>query len=145
MVNAASTAAGDVLGALGAGRMYAVAGRQGRSGTVLKSVEVIEGTVRVVCEGAPATFSFIGQEGRLLKTVRAARSATYAVAPDDAYIRTVIRAPDAVLYLNPVVRYDGVRLDSPKAMVDRSATRRARVGVAVACVLLLVVVGRWRG
>lgn len=142
MIGAASTATSDVLAGLRAGRMYAVAGHEGRSSTVLSSVTVTNGTLFVTCEGKPATFSFVGQDGRLLKTVDETLIAKYRISAEDTYVRTVIQAPDAVLYLNPIVRYDGVRLHAPATQVDGWATRVARLALVTGCGLLLMLVTR---
>ena len=45
-------------------------------------------------------------------------SASYTFAGDDTAIRTVIELPRALLYLNPVLRYDGIRLPAPSASVN---------------------------
>ena len=45
-----------------------------------------------------------------------------AVAPPPlcTVIRTVIRTPNMVMYINPVIRYDGTKLPAPMATVSAS-------------------------
>ena len=66
-----------------------------------------DSTLTVSSSGVPATYVFIGQDGAVLQTSDQVMQATYPIEPDDTYIRTVIRTPNMVMYLNPVLRYDG--------------------------------------
>ena len=53
------------------------------------------------------TIDFIGQNGKLKKSVSNVITATYEIQPDDSYIRTEILFPSgAKYYLNPVFRYN---------------------------------------
>jgi hypothetical protein len=87
----------------------------------------------VTTRGEPSVFEFIGQNGVVRKTVPDSLTASYDFAPTDTYIRTAIRAPRTTMYLNPVVRYDGV-LPRPAATVDPLKTSVLRVIFAVAAV-----------
>jgi hypothetical protein len=144
MVDAVSSSADDVLAALRGGRMYAVSGHGGRSATVLKSVSTTGSRLQVACEGAAATFSFIGQDGRLLEIAAGVRSASYSFSTADTYVRTVIHSPDSVLYLNPVTR---TTADSAtqEADVDLFLTWVSRLAVGVVCAGLLALIARAKG
>jgi hypothetical protein len=131
MVDAATTSTSDVVGALGAGRSYAVL----RTGTVasanltvLKAVDVEDNTLTVSVTGAESTFRFVGQDGVVRKMVKDVTTASYPLAASDTYVRTVITSPQTVLYVNPVLRYDGSSLPRPAARVDVAATWALRGG-----------------
>ena len=68
--------------------------------------------------------------------------ASYTLEPRDTYIRTVIRTPNIVMYLNPIVRYDGVALPSRLATPNMTASwiQRGVLLAAYAAVLILL----WR-
>jgi hypothetical protein len=136
MINAPSTSLSDTVAALKAGRSYAVL----RTGaldaalvTTVASVDVEGSTLTVNCTGAPSTFTFIGQNASVRRTVKDAMSATYSFADGDTYIRTVIESPQTVLYLNPVFRYDGDGHIQPVARVDAVSTWLFRGSLLVMC------------
>jgi len=147
MVDAATTSTADVVDALRAGRSYAVL----RTGTldsahltVLKNVEVSDNTLTVSVTGAQSTFSFVGQDGVIRKTVKDAVAASYTIAANDTYVRTVITAPQTVLYVNPVLRYDGAGPPRPSARVDLAATWALRGGSAVGLAVASIAYARRR-
>jgi len=50
--------------------------------------------------------SFIGQGGKVLKTMQGVHTAFYVIQPEDTYVRTCINLNERnVLYLNPVTRH----------------------------------------
>lgn len=141
MVDASTTSTPDVVGALKAGRTYAVlrtGAIEAANVTVLDRVDVADSTLSVSVIGAESTFKFVGQDGIILKTVKNALNASYMFTADDTYVRTVITSPQTVLYLNPVLRYDGKILPKPAASVDAAATWGVRggTGLGVAAVWL---------
>ena len=75
-------------------------------------------------------------------TANQVMEASYTFAATDTYIRTVIRTPNMVMYINPVVRYDGARLPAPLASVDRTSTwlHRGVIFIIAAAVLFFL----WR-
>jgi hypothetical protein len=141
MVDAASASDADIIEALRAGRFYAVL----RTGalesahlTRLERMDVRGHTMTVTLAGAPAAITFVGQDGAIRKAVNAALSADYTLTPDDTYVRAVVHAAQTVLFLNPVVRWDGRRLPAKAARVDAAATWLFRGGLLAAGALLLV-------
>jgi hypothetical protein len=139
MIDAASATTGDIVAALRAGRSYAVM----RTGaidaanvTTLTGVTVNDQTVTVTCAGAASTISFIGQNGVVRQTVKEANTAAYTFSASDTYVRTVIESPQTVLYLNPVIRYDGSALPVPAASLDLAGTWAGRIGFVLGCVAL---------
>jgi hypothetical protein len=142
MIDAPSPSARDVIGALRAGRTYAVSLVGNNSDAALKSVEVSGATVTITSTGVPATYLFVGQDGAVRGTANQVMQATYTFAATDTYIRTVIRTPNMVMYVNPIMRYDGVALPALVAVVNDTSTWLRRVGVlAVSAFVTLVL---WR-
>ena len=139
MIDAPTPSTADVVGALRSGRSYAVL----RTGsidsanlTVVDRVNVEEATLTVSVSGAASTFNFIGQNGAVRKTVKDAMAASYTFANADTYVRTVITSPQTVLYLNPVVRYNGTHLPAPVASVDVASTWMLRSSCGLGCFVL---------
>ena len=126
MIDAATTSTSDVVSALRAGRTYAVArtesGVRLQMDTSVTSVGMTDGRLLVTCDGAPSTFVFVGQNGDIRKTVKNVVAADYTFDSADTYIRTVIRSPQTTMYLNPVLRYDGIHVPTPAAAVDAAST-----------------------
>jgi hypothetical protein len=61
-------------------------------------------------------------------------------------VRTVITSPQTVLYVNPIVRYDGKNLPKPAATVDLASTWALRGGSTLgAAVIWLAYARRRRG
>jgi hypothetical protein len=140
MVGSATAGTSDIVDALRAGRTYAVL----RTGaieaahvTTLNRLELDGHQMHVHVDGAAANITFIGQNGVARKTVRGRNSADYTFTDHDTYVRTVIESPQTVLYLNPVIRYDGVAMPKPAASVDAAATWTMRGGIGLALGLLV--------
>jgi hypothetical protein len=147
MVDSPTADARAIVDALRRGRSYAAL----RTGaidaaamTMVEGVHVADATLRVRVSGAAATFTFIGQGGVIRKTVKDATEAVYDLSDGDTYVRTVIQSPQTVLYLNPVVRYDGSDLPKPAATVDVASTWLLRGSSALGAGLALVVYSRRR-
>jgi len=122
MIDAPTASAADVIGALRQGRSYAVSLAGNKTDAALKSVEVTDATVTIASTGVPATYLFVGQDGAVRGTANQVMEAAYTFAATDTYIRTVIRTPNMVMYVNPIIRYDGATLPSPEAAVDETST-----------------------
>jgi hypothetical protein len=139
MVDAVSTGTPDIVAALGAGRSYAVlrtGAVESAQVTVLKQVNLTDNTLTVSVNGAESTFNFVGQNGAIRKSVKDATAASYALTDADTYVRTVITSPQTILYLNPVIRYNGQSLPKPMATVDKASTWALRGGTGVSVGLL---------
>jgi hypothetical protein len=148
-IDALSNASADILAALQAGRTYAtlrIGDPSPAADLTLSSTDIHDGVFSVEVAGPPARFSFIGQNGQVKKVVRDAGRASYTFINSDSYIRTVVETPARILYLNPVVRYDGAALPWPSPTIDPWVTALQRVAVFAVCALLtLSLVRRVRG
>jgi len=142
MIDAPTPSAADVVSALRQGRSYAVSLAGNNADAALKSVEVNDATMTIASTGVPATYLFVGQDGAVRGTANQVMEATYTFAATDTYIRTVIRTPNMVMYVNPVFRYDGAKLPSPLAAVDETSTwlHRAVILIISAAVVFFL----WR-
>ncbi len=130
MIDAPTARPADVVAALRAGRMYAVStpkGRPAQPEAALKRFDLNGTTIDVESVGAPATYAFIGQDGAVRKEVEWTNSASYSLVPDDSYIRTEIRTPNQVMFLNPVIRHDGAALALPEVTVSVARTWARRL------------------
>jgi hypothetical protein len=130
----------SILAALRAGHTYAVEGQGGRTDIEVQSLTVRENVIRVALRGGLASVTFSGQHGRVLKTVNGVASADYALTASDAYVRTTVRSDGSVLYLNPVIRYDGVALPVVQATIDRTGTWLLRTAFAGACAAIWLLI-----
>jgi len=139
MIDAPSPSAADIIGALGQGRSYAASLVGNKADAALKSVEVRDATITISSTGVPATYLFVGQEGAVRGTANQVMEATYTFAATDTYIRTVIRTPNMVMYVNPIIRYDGIRLPALAATIDEASTwlRRGLTFIVSAIVIFL--------
>jgi hypothetical protein len=142
MIDAPSPSAGDVISALRQGRTYAVSLVGDKTDAALKSVEVTDTTMRIVSSGVPATYLFVGQNGAVRGTANQVMEAAFTFAATDTYIRTVIRTPNMVMYVNPVMRYDGTTLPVPRAAVDDVSTWLHRGFILVLSALVIFLL--WR-
>jgi hypothetical protein len=131
-----STKAEDVVAALAAGRTYAVAGHQARNDAHPEQITVRGDTLTVTCESTVSRIDFIGQNGRLLSRTFGTRTAAYAIQPGDPYVRTVISTPHTLMFLNPIVRYDGKKLARPMATLDVPKTWALRSSILATAVML---------
>ena len=141
MIDARSASTADVVDALRNGRSYAVlrTGALDSAGiTTLGSVDVSGRTVTVHLAGAPATVTFISDEGRVCKVVKETMVADYAMSDADSYVRMVVESPQTILFLNPVVRWNGRTLPAPSATVDAALTWTYRGGLMLGALLLMM-------
>jgi hypothetical protein len=147
MIGAPTTSTSDVVSALKAGRSYAVM-KTVEGPTPLDppipGVAFADGTLTVQLAAKPSTFVFIGQNGTVRKLVNDTTSASYTFAPDDTYIRTVVRSGETAAFLNPVVRYDGHQVQALTATIDSASTWTMRAGYVLASAAALALVFRRR-
>lgn len=139
MINARSADTAAIVDALKAGRAYAVSRTNDSASaieTTLDEVTVRDGVLHVRCEGDPSTFTFVGQNGVVKKTVKDVTAASYAFAHDDSYIRTVIRSPRTAMFLNPVIRHDGAAPERLAAQMDVPGTWLFRGGLILVALAL---------
>ena len=147
MVAAPTAARTDVIEALRAGRFYSMTRLNDQPTADLTNIEAVEfkdGTLTITCTGAIPAFEFFGQNGVVRRTVRDTLTASYTFGDADTYIRPVILSPRRVIYLNPILRWDGIHIPTPMATVDQPATWVMRLSVVAAAAFVVVIRRRWR-
>jgi hypothetical protein len=122
-----------VLKALHEGRFHSLATRQNEAPIDLLRCEIEDGEL-VVEIGEPAVvIRFYSEHGDLRREERGRSVARYRLAADDPYVRVEAIAHGAVLYLNPVIRWNGIALPAPRAELRAVPTWTVR---ALAALLL---------
>ncbi len=139
MIASPTTNPADVIEALRAGRTYAVLNAADTSDRPpqLAAVQMRGNEMTVTLDGGQGDFSFVGQNGEVRRTVNHAASASYTFTPTDTYVRARVNTASHVLFLNPVVRYDGRALPTPTATVDALWTWIERSAIALVAALLV--------
>ncbi len=106
---------------------------------ILLSCTLKEDTLRVNFSDTAREIRFIGQHGRILDIEREVVQGQIPFSLSDTYIRVEAEFEGrAVLYLNPVFRFQGGKLQLPqRAFLNQSATLRLRLVILVGVVLLV--------
>jgi hypothetical protein len=131
-----------VLRALRDGRFHSLYTRQGEGPIALERCEIEDGQLHVRVGEVASVIRFYGPHGDLRHQVSGRAEASYALGADDPYVRVEVIAHGAVLYLNPVLRWDGVALPKPEARVLVAKTLAVRAGGAAALAALLWLASR---
>jgi len=147
MVNAASAAPDDVIGALRAGRMYVVSGdRTGqRRATAprLEQLSVRGDTLTVQFDRPMQSIRIIGDSGAARATSLATAGMTYVLPHTDHYARIVASTDEHTLYFNPVLRATGVPQPWPVPPVREAASILSRATATVTWLLAMLLL--WPG
>jgi hypothetical protein len=103
------------LRALREGRFHSVYTRQNEAPIELRRCEIEDGELVVEIGEPAAVIRFYSEHGDLRRDERGRSIARYRLGADDPYVRVEVIAHGAVLYLNPVIRWNGVALPAPRA------------------------------
>jgi hypothetical protein len=110
------------------------------TGVVLK-----DDTLRITTRDTFNRLDIIGQDGVSRYTVSRSVSAECVLLPSDTYLRAEIHHDHCVMYLNPLLRYDGTELPWEKSIVYVVNQRETwLVRIALSAILLMIVVGWFR-
>jgi hypothetical protein len=123
-----------VLAALRAGRFHSLYTRQNEPPLLLERCEFDGGALHVRVGETANAIRFYGAHGVLRYQELGRAEASYKPRADDPYVRVEVIAHGAVVYLNPVLRWDGVALPRPEARVRWVPTWFAR-GAGLAALL----------
>jgi hypothetical protein len=104
-----------VLTALREGRFHSLYTRQNEGPIALEECEMRDGALRVRVGETADAIRFYGAHGVLRYQEMKRAEASYIPRADDPYVRVEVIAHGAVLYLNPVMRWNGVALPQPQA------------------------------
>lgn len=108
MVHTSDQRAPAVLAALRRGAMYVVAGVRDSSPAALQDLTVRGDTIRARFDRPMTSLRVIADRGTVRDSASDAASITYVMRRDDHYARIVAMDGAGTLYLNPVIRGDGV-------------------------------------
>jgi hypothetical protein len=145
MVNSPGRSAAEIITSMKEGRNYVVNGNGGVNDHYLKSVSVEGMTIHIQTDGA-GDFRLTGQNGVLRKEAKSTDSISYSFTPEDHYIRAVIHFPKTTMYLNPLVRFDGIHKPGNPilAQYDSLKTFLLRFGISLLWLIgsLVILAGR---
>jgi len=109
MIHAFSKNRKHILRALHKGLHYAVSGQNGLNAITVKKVQIRDNRLVIVCDSSAKKILFIGQGGKLKKTARNCIVTAYQLMEEDTYIWVEIFSTNCILYLNPIIRWDGLK------------------------------------
>jgi hypothetical protein len=115
VIQAAERTPEAVLAALRAGRFHSLYMRQNEPPIALVRAEIEDGELVVEIGETAQVIRFISAHGAIRREERGRSIGRYRLAARDPYVRVEVIAHGAVLYLNPVIRWDGVALPAPRA------------------------------
>jgi hypothetical protein len=104
-----------VLRALRGGRFHALRMRRNEAPIALLRSEIEDGALVVRVGERADAIRFIGAHGALRHEAHGVDEARHRPSADDPYLRVEVDAHGAQLFLNPVLRWDGVALPAPRA------------------------------
>ncbi|MBV9963086.1 MAG: hypothetical protein JO072_12635 [Parafilimonas sp.] len=108
MVNCKQKNKDSLIKSLIGGSAYAVNGSDAKNDNKLVGVKTKGLTIEVRLQTKADSIQLIGQNGIVRKTFVNTNEAFYNFKNNDTYIRTVIYNKASVMYLNPVLRYNGI-------------------------------------
>lgn len=143
VIHAQERSAESVLRALREGRFHASYTRQNETPLPLLRCEIENGELVVKVGRRTEVIRFFSAHGRMVREEWGRDEARYRLAKDDPYVRVEAIAQGAVLYTNPVIRWDGVALPQPQAIVRPLPTWLARGAALLALLALAHFSVRW--
>lgn len=147
MVKSSHTEGDSIIRALASGNSYGATGKMGINEHYLEQVEVNGHSVNYTLDSEADEIIFIGQNGMVKGVVKNAGFASYSFTPDDTYIRVVVKFPSLTLYLNPVIRYNGISapVNASVAIEDLWQTLLMRLFIFVIWMSGIFLMFRWNG
>jgi hypothetical protein len=107
MINSSLCNKNSVVDNLKNGNAYAVNGKNAVNDNALLNVSVDSLSFLVQLQNNADSIKFIGQNGKVKKTIYSTDKARYTFLNNDSYIRTVVYNKATTMYLNPLIRYNG--------------------------------------
>jgi hypothetical protein len=136
----------SILNALKKGQHYSVFSPENKLKVQLISCLMTDSmTFEVQLSEEVEDIYFIGQNGQIKDQSGPGHKAFYSFTPEDTYIRVVVHHLDGKMFLNPLVRYDGLQVPLNtlnKATVNNLKTWGQR-GLFLIPLLLLIFLARW--
>lgn len=134
----------DIVPRLKSGNHYIVKGAGAINQNYLKTVRMKGDTLRLTLVKPANVIRFIGQEGRMLASSNQKGEEQYVFNSKDTYVRVEVETDGQLMYLNPVIRYDGLQPPSNAntAQVDLPLTVMFRFLILVITASLLMLLHR---
>ncbi|MFA7272623.1 MAG: hypothetical protein WC044_02080 [Crocinitomicaceae bacterium] len=102
--------ADSILTNMKRGMHYGVKTEQGINNNELVSCQVENDVIRVSFKNPVLHFDVMGQDGKMIDYQYSNRYFEYKIKPTDTYIRFVAKSHKSIIFMNPIVRYDGKNL-----------------------------------
>ena len=117
-------AKGEILNALERGCHYGVRNPDHNETNFLDSCVVKNNDLRVYFREKTDRIAFISDNGAVRKEVFNETFAIYKIEQTDSYVRVEAKTGDELIYLNPIIRYNGYQLtrNNDYAMVNSNLT-----------------------
>ncbi len=135
-----------IINALKNGQHYSVFSPENKLKVELISCQMTDSvSFEVQLSDDAEDIHFIGQNGQIKHQSGPGRIASYSFTSEDTYIRTVVHHSDGKMFLNPLVRYDGLQIPLNtlnKATVNNLKTWGQR-GLFLIPLLLLIFLAHW--
>ncbi len=132
-----------VLRALRQGRFHSIFTRENQPAIELLRCEIEDGELVVRVGERADTIRFVSDRGEVRREERGRDEARYRLAATDPYVRVEVHARGASLFLNPVLRWDGVALPTERALLRPLPTWTVRALGALVLVFVAGLSVRW--
>jgi hypothetical protein len=133
-----------VVSAMQKGDHYAVASYDGLcEENRLSRCEIINDTLFISTIDTFNRLDFIGQNGRHMHSDIKDSRAAYVLQPEDTYVRVEIHHDHCVMYLNPVIRYDGVNEPYRQKAVAKVNGLKTWIGRLIVVVVIVGIAMFW--
>lgn len=141
MINSAELTREALLNNLKNGRAYGVTGKGGINQNYIDTVFVNDQTASFGFFNKADRINLYGNNGDLKHSVTDTNFVSYTFKPSDSYIRTEVINGDTKMYLNPVIRFDGINtpVNKMRAEVNIIATYAMKAGIGFGYVFIIYI------
>lgn len=98
----------SIMQSMADGKSYAIWSLNQECDNLLSNCEINNQTIDIKFEKIADSILTIGQNGEILQKTYQSDSSCYMVKETDTYIRTVAYNANSHIYLNPIIRFDGI-------------------------------------
>ena len=145
MIYVNTPTASEALASLKRGNHYGVSSYDGEcEDNRLTEFEFHRDTLWITLRDMFNRLDFIGQDGVQLHSVSRNTTGWYLLRETDTYVRAEVHHDHCVMYLNPVVRYDGVTLPQEGMSAPGQNEVKTWVGRLLFLLLFGIVIICWR-
>jgi hypothetical protein len=133
-ISSEGTSREAVIDALKKGCHYGVRNTNHNEINYLDSCTVSGNTIRVWFRTKPDKITFVSDNGKIRKEVSNSYFAEYSISDDDSYVRIEATTGNELIYLNPVIRYNGYQLTS------NIGSPEVNIGLTLLCRLMVIII-----